>query len=111
MFHNTLDTRVYIQEVCDKATGKHYNVHIKSCIPQNGPLKGLVCNDVYITTPDPHCDVLVGIGHKAFAPDEFDTVEDMTAALDEFAAELLPDGIKRFEAIMATGIAGNEMNW
>lgn len=109
MFSNVLDYKVYIQEVTDPATGKHYNLHINSCVPDSSPLAGFICNEFYLTTPDPHCDVLVGIGKQAYADDQFDTIEEMTAALEEVIQSKLPEGFKRFEAIMNSGIKGNEL--
>ena len=108
MFHNFLDKRVYIQGVVDPKTGKEYLVHIESYIAPNGPLAGFICNEVYITVPDPSCDVLVGIGKKAFADDEFDSPEDMLAELGTLVEKMLPSGFERFEAIMENGLSGNE---
>ena len=108
LFHNVLNQRKYIQEVCDPKTGKHYNVHIDMCVPESGLLTGLIACDFSITTPDPHCNVQVGFGHKAFIGDEFDSFDDFVIALDTQVNEELPKGIKRFEAIMASGIKGNE---
>ena len=108
MFSNILFEKVYIQEVVNPETGKHYNLHIRSCIPETSVLAGFITNQFYLTTSDPHCDVLVGIGRKAYAPDEFDSVEDMVADLDVLIQSMLPAGFKRFEAIMASGLNGNE---
>ena len=109
MFSNVLEEKHYIQEVVDPETGKHYNLHIRSCVPTNSPQGGMICNDFYLTDSNPYHDVQVGIGRKAFFPDEFDTQEEMTAELDKIIKACLPAGCKRFEAIMASGIKGNEL--
>ena len=108
LFSNILNQRKYIQEVCDPKTGKHYNVHVDVCIPESGLLTGMIVSDFYITTSDPHCNVLVGFGHKAFVGDEFESFDDLVAALDTYLNRELSKGIERFEAIIAYGIKGNE---
>ena len=36
MFSSFMEQNCYIQEVIDPTTGKHYNLHIYSCIPETG---------------------------------------------------------------------------
>lgn len=109
MFNNILKETRYIQEVIDPETKKHYNLHIVSTIPDNGLLAGFICNELYLTVSDPCIDILVGIGKKAFAPDEYNTDDEFTAALEKVIMACLPEGFKRYEAIMANGIEGNEL--
>ena len=109
MFSNVMDGKLYIQEIVDPETGKYYNLHIRSFAPTTSPLAGMICNEFYLTDSDPYHDVQVGIGRKALFPDEFNTQEEMTAELEKIIKACLPAGFKRFEAIMASGIRGNEL--
>lgn len=108
MFDNMLNQNLYIQEVVDPESEKHYLVRIYSSIANIGPLKGFHCAEFYITDNDPKHDVLVGFGRKAFAPEEFDE-DEATEILGRLILEKLPDGIKRYEAVMSHGITGNEL--
>ena len=67
--------------------------------------------EFYLTDKDPKHGVLVDIGRKGFAKDEFETTDDMTAELENIIQDCLPEGFKRFEAIMASGIKGNELKF
>ena len=95
----------------DPATGKHYNLHIYSRIPETGFFAGFIMNEFYLSDKDPKHGVLVDIGRKGFAKDEFETTDDMTAELENIIRDCLPEGFKRFEAIMASGIKGNELKF
>lgn len=108
MFDNILNQKLYIQEVVDHESKKHYLVRIYLSIANIGPLEGLYCTEFYITDNDPEHDILVGFGRKAFTPEEFDE-DEATKILGRLISEKLPDGIKRYEAIMSHGINGNEM--
>ena len=79
MFSSFMEQKCYIQEVIDPATGKHYNLHIYSCIPETGFFAGFIMNEFYLTDKNPKHGVLVDIGRKGFAKDEFETTDDMTA--------------------------------
>lgn len=111
LFSNILNQRKYIQEVCNPKTGKHYNVHIDICVPESGALTGLIACVFSITISDPHCGVNVEFGRKAFDGDEFESFDELISALDTQLNEELPKGIDRFEAIMANGIKGNELQF
>lgn len=108
MFNNMINQNLYIQEVADPETQKHYNVHIYFEIANVGPLAGFHCAEFYITDSDPYHGILVNFGRKAFAPEEFNE-DGATEILGRLILEKLPDGIKRFEAVMSHGIAGNEL--
>lgn len=108
MFDNMLEQKLYIQEVVDPESEKHYLVHIYFSIANIGPLKGFHCAEFYITDNDPKHDILVGFGRKAFAPEEVDE-DKATKILGKLILEKLPDGIKRYEAVMSHGINGNEL--
>ena len=111
MFSSFMEQKCYIQEVIDPATGKHYNLHIYSRIPETGFFAGFIMNEFYLTDKDPKHGVIVNIGRKGFAKDEFETTDDMTAELENIIRDCLPEGFKRFEAIMASGIKGNELKF
>ena len=45
MFSSFMEQKCYIQEVIDPATGKHYNLHIYSRIPETGFFAGFIMNE------------------------------------------------------------------
>ena len=110
MFDNMIKQNLYIQEVVDPESKKHYLVHIYYSIANIGPLEGFHCAEFYITDNDPHHGVLVNYGKKAFEPEEFNENEACDI-LGKLILEKLPEGIKRFEAIMSQGIKGNELKF
>lgn len=97
----------YIQEVVDPETEKHYNVHIYSC--DDAPTPGFKAYQIYLTDPNPSTGVLVDIGRKAYAKDKFDSEAAMMEDFEKIIEKSLPSGFKRFEAIMASGLKGNEL--
>ena len=109
MFNNILKETRYIREVIDPETQKHYLLHIVSTTPDYSALAGFICNEFYLTVSDPYIDILVGIGKKAFAPDEYDTEDEFAAALEKVIMDCLPEGFKRYEAFLANGIKGNKL--
>lgn len=111
MFDNMINQNLYIQEVVDSESKKHYLVHIYFSVANIGPLSGFHCAEFYITDKNPQHNVLVNYGRKAFAPEEIEEFKEreITEILGKLILEKLPDGIKRYEAIMSHGIAGNEL--
>ena len=81
--------------------------NIISFVPEIGIFAGFNVNDFYLTDKNSKHEVLVCIGHKAFADDEFESIEEITAELEDVLWGCLPDGFKRFEAIMENGIKVN----
>jgi len=110
MFNNFLEQSLYIQEVVDPETKKKYLVHVYFSVANTGGMKGFNCANFYITDSNPHHGVLVNFGNQAFDLKKFE-VDEATEILGRLILEKLPDGIKRFEAIMSHGIAGNELQW
>lgn len=110
MFSNLLKQNLYIQEVVDPKTGKKYLVHVYFSVANTGEIKGYNSINFYITDSDPRHGILVNFGNQAFSPEEFEAGK-ATEILGQLIEEKLPDGIKRFEAIMSQGIAGNELQW
>ena len=108
MFNNMIDQKLYVQEVIDPESKKDYLVHIYYSIANMEPLEGFHCIEFYITDKNPHHGLLVNYGRRAFTPEEFEA-EKATDTLEQTRLEGLSDGIKRFEAIMAHGISGNEL--
>jgi len=110
MFDNLLNQNLYIQEVIDPKTKKEYLVHVYFSVANTGLLKGFHCAEFYITDKDPYHGVRVNFGNQAFSPEEFEA-EKATDILGRLIEAKLPNGIKRFEAIMSHGIAGNELEF
>lgn len=92
---------VYNIEKIDPATGKSYRVEIRSTLAQTGCLKGMICCEIYLADFDPDHHLQVGIGRKAFFPEEIKTEKQMVAKLEKIAQASLATGIERFEKIIA----------
>ena len=102
---------VSFESVTNPITGKEYTIQLTYDHPNDGPIAGTHVFDFYITSPDPHCDVLVGFGKKGYFEDEFDETAEMLDDVKARVNKLLPYAYERFEAIMASGIKGNELSW
>lgn len=110
MYFNMHKQTMYILEVVDPKSQKHYSIHVYSSVANEWPLEGLHCVELYITDQNPHHDVLVGYWKKAFTPEEY-AGGQAVRILNKMIFAKLPKGIKRFEAIMAHGIKGNELKF
>ena len=110
MYHLMINQDLYIQEVVDPKTGKHYNIRVYFYISKEYPFQGCYCAEFYITDRNPHHDVLVNYGKQAFFPEEYESGE-AEEILRKVIFEKLPEGIKRFNAVMASGIKGNELKF
>lgn len=93
---------VYNFEKIDSITGKRYRVEIRSTLAQTGALKGLICCEIYLADFDSDHHLQVGIGRKAFFPEEIATEKRMLSKLEKIVQAALPAGIERFEKIIAT---------
>lgn len=91
MFSNVLEELRYISEVTD-SKGRKFILHIMRCVANAGTLEGFICYDFYLTDSKPEHDILVGIGHKAFAPEEYKTEEERLDALQPLLEEFINDG-------------------
>lgn len=94
---------VYNLEKIDPTTGKRYRVEIRSTLAQTGALKGLICCEIYLADFDPYHHLQVGLGRKAFFPDEVETEKEMLAELEKIVQAALATGIERFEKIISMG--------
>ena len=110
MYDAMINQNLYISEIVDPETGKHYYFHVYFYISKEYPLKGLYCAELYITDRNPHHGVLVKYGSMAFSPEVYESGEAVEI-LGRELFEKLPEGIKRFNAVMASGIKGNELKF
>ena len=101
---NEYGANINILSVKDPITKKNYNIHIKTSIANMGPLEGYLCSEIYLTDSNPDHDILVNIGRKAFAVEDFSTADEKFNELIKIAKANLADGIKLFETIVATCI-------
>ena len=108
LYAEIIEEKRYIQEVVNPENGNHYMLNVVSYVPDSGILNGMHCVELYLCDSDLTHDVKVGIGKKAFPPEEY-TQEEMTTELDSIINSYLPEGFRRFEAIMASGLEGNEL--
>lgn len=100
MFTNELKQHRFICEMGEAKDGHRYLVNVFRTEPDNGALEGMVTYEFYLTDSNPDHDLLLGIGRKAFAPDEYSSEKEMYPAIEEDIKAGLIEGIKRFESIM-----------
>ena len=100
MFMNILEETRYISEVTNEENGKIYLLNIIKTHPTSGPMLGFICYDLYLTDPNPNHDLLVGIGHKAFTDDEYETEEARLDALQDIIATSLKGNYERVDKLL-----------
>lgn len=99
MFNNVLEELHYVSDVKDSKE-RTFVLHILRCVANNGPLSGFFCYDFYLSDQNPEHDILVGIGHKAFAPDEFNSEEERLNSMQELLAGFIEENAdKAFEIL------------
>lgn len=102
------DGKLYTKKMFDQETGKAYLIHVHTHTAKSGKLIGHHRAELYITDENPNHGVLVNFANLSYEPDGFVGVE-ATKELNQTISQNLPEAIKRFEAIMAQGIKGNEL--
>ena len=105
MYENMIKQKLYIREIVDPDSKKHYLIYIYLSSEKYGPFKDFHCAEYYITDTYPHHDVLVRYNRIEFLPEEYDEEEEIYI-LTEWLFSALSEGVKRFEAIMSQGIKG-----
>lgn len=97
---------VCVEEVVDKETGKKYIVH--AYIDAVNPEEKYYA-DFYISDDDPSHKLLVGFGGADVSPERIKKLKANQEKVSSAFSESLAKGIKRFEAVMAQGMQGNEL--
>ena len=105
MYENMINQNLYIREIVDPDSKKHYLIYIYLSSEKYGPFKDFHCVEYYITDTYPHHDVLVRYKRIEFLPEEYDEEEEIYI-LTDWLFSTLSEGVKRFEAIMSNGIKG-----
>jgi len=100
MFANVLEEICYINEVTNEKTEKNYLLNIVRSVPTTSILAGFYCYEIYLTDSNPKHDILVCIGRKAFAPEEYETEDDRLAALKEIINDALKKNYDRVEKLL-----------
>lgn len=98
MFKNYLEESKYITPVTDERTGNTYVLHMFRT--ENAPEEGCIVYDMYLSDTNPNHDILVGIGHKVFANDDYNTEDERLDALKDIIDTLLFENYDRVHKIL-----------
>lgn len=101
MFENNFHQKVYVKEMIDPASKKHYRLQIHMTCANCGVTDGWVCTESFLSDFDPNHNVMVGILNQAFLPEDIASEQDMLNRLEERVYAVLPEKARQFEKMVA----------
>ena len=100
MFSNSFNQKVYIREMLDPISLKHYRVEIHMTFANCGMTEGWVCTHTYLSDFDPRHDIMVGIGRQIFLPEDIVSEGECILRLEDAAYQALPDAAVKYEKML-----------
>ncbi len=94
MFNNLIPELRYVASVSD-SVGREFVLHTFESVMNEGPLAGCTCYELYLTDTNPEHDILVGIGRKAFFPDECESEEERLEILQRIFKDVVEKNADR----------------
>ena len=104
MFKNKFNQKVYVQEIVDPVSEKHYRLQVHMTCGNCGATAGWVCTESFLSDFDPNHNVMVGILNQAFLPEDIASEQDMLNRLEEKVYAVLPEKARQFEKMVAVPI-------
>ena len=104
MFENKFHQKVFVKEMIDPTSEKHYRLQIHMTCANCGVTDGWVCTESFLSDFDPNHNVMVGILNQAFLPEDIVSEQDMLNHLEEKVFKLLPTKVEQFEKMVAVPI-------
>lgn len=98
MLYNVLSETRYIAEIVNDETGKHYTLHMIR--NEDAPVEGFIAYEFYISDQNPEHDILIGIGRKAFADDEYATEDKRLEELKDILDRALSENWDRVDRLL-----------